>query len=186
MAVVWGTVQDHGGYIHVENRPGIGMSFELYFYVTREEFIQRKQPSTLQEYYGNGQQILVVDDIEDQREIARLMLEKMNYQVETAASGEEAVEFITNHKADVLVLDMIMDPGIDGLETYRRIAALHPGQKAIITSGFAETERVREAKSLGVGRYLRKPYTLENLAQAVKEELMRENQTKLTTLPVSE
>ena len=61
----------------------------------------------------------------------------------TAASGEEAVEYLRTHKADLIVLDMIMDPGIDGLETYRKILEISPAQKAIIVSGFSESERVK-------------------------------------------
>jgi two-component system cell cycle sensor histidine kinase/response regulator CckA len=70
-----------------------------------------------------------------------------------------------------LVLDMIMDPGIDGLETYKRILKLYPNQKAIIVSGFSETKRVKEAQTLGAGPYVRKPYLMENIAKAVREEL---------------
>jgi two-component system, cell cycle sensor histidine kinase and response regulator CckA len=70
-----------------------------------------------------------------------------------------------------LLLDMIMDPGMDGLDTYKKIIEIHPGLKAIISSGFAENERVREAESLGVSRYIRKPYTIETLGIAIKEEL---------------
>ena len=68
---------------------------------------------------------------------------------------------------------MIMDPGIDGLDTYRQILKLHPKQKAIIASGFSETERVREAQELGVGQFVRKPYTLDSLGKAVRSELDR-------------
>ena len=68
---------------------------------------------------------------------------------------------------------MIMGPGIDGLETYKRIFAIHPGQKAIIASGFSETDRVREAQKLGAKIYLKKPYLMEAIAKAVGTELMR-------------
>ncbi len=70
-----------------------------------------------------------------------------------------------------MILDMIMKPGIDGLETYKRIIKLHPNQKAIIASGYSETDRVKEAKRLGAGEYIKKPYTLEKIGIAVKEEL---------------
>ena len=63
---------------------------------------------------------------------------------------------------------MIMDPGIDGLETYARILAIHPHQKAIILSGYAETDRVREAQALGAGEFVRKPYVLEKIGLAVR------------------
>jgi len=68
---------------------------------------------------------------------------------------------------------MIMDPGIDGLETYKKILEIRPGQKAIIASGFSETDRVRDTLSLGAGQYIKKPYTLEKIGIAVRAELDR-------------
>ncbi|MEN6621008.1 MAG: response regulator, partial [Smithella sp.] len=73
---------------------------------------------------------------------------------------------------DLVILDMIMDPGIDGLETYRRIVEIKPRQKAIIVSGFSETKQVCEAQKLGAGAYVRKPYVIEKLGAAVREELL--------------
>jgi len=61
--------------------------------------------------------------------------------------------------------------GIDGLETYERIIEIHPGQKTIIASGFSESDRVRRAQGLGAGAYVKKPYTIEELGMAVKNEL---------------
>jgi len=75
------------------------------------------------------------------------------------------------NKADLLLLDMIMEPGIDGLETYKRILKLHPGQKALIASGFSETGKVREAQRLGAGAYIKKPYVLERIGLAIRAEL---------------
>ena len=66
---------------------------------------------------------------------------------------------------------MIMDPGMDGLDTYKKILELHPEQKAIIASGFSETGRVKEVQNLGAGAYIRKPLLLEKIGIAVKEEL---------------
>ena len=66
-----------------------------------------------------------------------------------------------------------MEPGIDGLDTYRQILERHPGQKAIIASGFSETDRVREAQDLGAGAYVKKPYLLEKIGVAVRQELDR-------------
>jgi len=73
----------------------------------------------------------------------------------------------------LLVLDMIMDPGMDGLDTYKDILKIHPGQKAIIASGFSETDRVKEVQRLGAGAYIKKPYTFEKIGLAVKTELER-------------
>ncbi|MDJ0855325.1 MAG: response regulator [Desulfobacterales bacterium] len=117
--------------------------------------------------------ILMVDDVADQRDIAGRMLGKLGYTVVTAASGEEAVAYLSTNKVDLVVLDMIMPPGIDGLETYRRIVTHHPGQKAVVASGFSENERVSALQELGAGEYLRKPYSLEKIGLAVRHELDR-------------
>lgn len=171
MAVVWGTVKDHKGYINVESSEGQGTTFTLYFPVTREEIVSDISVLHIEEYMGKGELILVVDDVEEQCEIASRILNKLGYSAISVLSGEEAVDYMKDNSADLLVLDMIMDPGIDGLETYKRILELHPGQKAIIASGFSETERVKEAQRLGAGKYIKKPYALEKIGLAVKEEL---------------
>jgi DNA-binding NtrC family response regulator len=174
MAVVWGTVQDHGGYIDVRSQIGRGTVFTLYFPLTREIPTAKSEPLPLQAYMGQGETILVVDDIATQREIAAGLLRKLNYNVATAASGEDAIAHLEDHPCDLIVLDMIMDPGMDGLDTYRRIIDRHPGQKAIIASGFSETKRVREAQELGAGVYVKKPYLLEKIGVAVRQELNRD------------
>jgi PAS domain S-box-containing protein len=173
MAVVWGTVKDHQGYIDLTSTEGKGTEINLYFPVTRKSISPQVEMTSIQDLMGNGESILVVDDIEEQRQIASEMLEKLNYTVTTVSSGEEAVEYIRNHTIDLLVLDMIMEPGIDGLETYRRVLKLRPGQKTIIASGYSETVRVKETQSLGAGAYIKKPYLLEKIGQAIKAELVR-------------
>jgi signal transduction histidine kinase/HAMP domain-containing protein len=173
MAVVWGTVQDHHGYINVKSCLGKGTAFELYFPVTRQEAKTRLAAVSPADYRGQGETVLVIDDVEDQRLIVSGLLERLNYRVSTVESGEAAAEYLKDHKIDIIVLDMIMDPGIDGLETYRRIVGMHPGQKCVIASGFAENERVQEAQRLGAGAYIRKPYTLEKIGLALRAELGR-------------
>ena len=117
---------------------------------------------------------MVVDDVAGQRELAARMLTKLNYNVATAASGEEAIEYLKTNKADLIVLDMIMDPGMDGLEAYKQMLEIKPNQKAIIVSGFSESERVHEAQVLGAGSYIKKPYVLEKIGLAVRNELARQ------------
>ena len=171
MAVVWGTVKDHKGYIDVQSTEGKGTTFTIYLPVTRKELCKKEDVLRMEEYIGKGESILVVDDIGEQREIALRILSKLNYSVTSVSSGEEAVDYLKNNSADLLVLDMIMDPGNDGLETYRKILEFNPNQKAIIVSGFSETNLVKEVQRLGAGKYIKKPYTLEKIGVAVKEEL---------------
>jgi CheY-like chemotaxis protein len=168
MAVVWGTVKDHSGFIDTHSREGIGTTFSLYFPVTREVPKAASAPWSLLDHQGKGQRILVVDDVAEQREIATAMLIKLGYRAEAVGSGEAAVDHVTHRPVDLLLLDMMMDPGIDGLETYKRILEIHPGQQAVIASGYTETARIREAQRLGPVGYLKKPYGLDKLAEAVK------------------
>ena len=170
MAVVWGTVKDHNGYIDVQSAEGKGTTFTLYFPVTRKSLEERSEIS-IKDYMGKGEAILVIDDVEGQRNIASGMLEELGYSVAMVSSGEEAVEYLKTNKADLLLLDMIMDPGMDGLDAYKKILEIHPEQKAIIASGFSETDRVKELQRLGAGAYIKKPFLLEKIGIAVKEEL---------------
>ena len=173
LAVVWGTVKDHTGYIDVHSEEGTGTTFKIYIPVTSEELQATQVQRSPEEYMGGGQSILVVDDVIEQRELATGILTKLGYEVEAVACGLDAVEFIRSKRVDLVVLDMIMDPGIDGLETYERILAVRPGQKAIIVSGFSETDRVKKARNLGAGAYVRKPYRMESIGMAIKNELSR-------------
>jgi CheY-like chemotaxis protein len=171
LSVVWGTVQDHHGYINVYSEEGTGSTFTLYFPVTKQDISPENVDIAVSEYMGNGESILIVDDVREQRELATDMLRRLNYNVSNVPSGEEAMAFLKENSVALIVLDMIMDPGMDGLDTYRRILETRPHQKAIIVSGFSETERVHTAQSLGVGAYLRKPYIIEKLGLAVRKEL---------------
>jgi DNA-binding NtrC family response regulator len=101
------------------------------------------------------------------------MLETLGYKPRSVSSGEEAVEYLKENTVNLILLDMIMDPGINGRETYERILKIHPNQKAIIVSGFAETDEVKETQRLGAGKYIKKPLTLEKLGLVVQEELRK-------------
>jgi PAS domain S-box-containing protein len=173
MAVVWGTVKDLKGYIDVQTEEGEGTTFRLYFPVTRKKAVPETASVSSDAYRGNGESILVVDDVETQREIASVILSHLGYRVRTLSSGEEAIQHLSNHPVDLVVLDMIMAPGMDGLETYKKILTVRPEQKAVVVSGFSQTERVKEAHRLGAGAYLRKPYTTEKLGMVVRQELDR-------------
>ncbi|MGA7640591.1 MAG: PAS domain S-box protein, partial [Syntrophobacteraceae bacterium] len=173
LAVIWGTVKDHLGYINVDSQEGKGTIFTLYFPVTREEISQEQVSISAAEYMGKGESILIVDDVKEQRELAGMMLKMLNYNVVSVSSGEEAVEYLKQNAVDLVILDMVMDPGMDGLDTYAKILEIHTHQRAIIVSGFSETKRVIRAQTLGAGTYVKKPYVLEELGLGVRKELDR-------------
>ena len=115
--------------------------------------------------------MLLVDDEEMITDVGEQLLEKLGYSVTTVASGEEAVDYLKDNAADLLILDMIMNPGIDGYETYKRIFTSYPNQKAIIVSGFSEAKRVKKAQQLGAGAYVKKPFLMERIGIAVRDKL---------------
>lgn len=182
MAVVWGTMQDHKGHIDVQSRENFGTTFTLYFPVTAKEKKEKRKTIPRDEYMGNKELVLIVDDEKRQRELATDILSKLNYSVTSVESGEKAVEYMHNNSPDLVILDMIMQPGIDGCETYKQIVNIHPGQNSIITSGFSESDRVREMQELGAGEYIKKPYTFEKIGLAVKKSLENSKQNQFTFL----
>lgn len=174
LTVVWGTVEDHNGAIDLDSQPGKGTTISVYLPICSDAGESKGDAGERpRELLGRGETVLVVDDLPAQREIACAMLQRMNYRPLAAESGEDALALLKEQAIDLLILDMIMDGGIDGLDTYREIIKMYPGQKAIVASGFSESDRVGEVQRLGAGHCLKKPYTLEELAEAVHEELRR-------------
>jgi len=172
LAVVWNTVHDHGGYVDVVSN-GKGAQFSLYFPVDKlglSKTVRHPSP-TIGQYRGNGETILVVDDQKSQREIASRLLRRLGYQPLTARSGEEAVEYIKRTPVDLVILDMMMDPGINGCGPYERILQHAPGQKAIITTGYSNAADIDRAMRLGISQVVKKPYSLHELAQALILEI---------------
>jgi len=170
LTVVWNTVQDHHGNIRVISSEK-GTRFEMFFPAIRKELPQREETNSLAEIKGQGQRILIVDDLANQRKIAGSILKNLGYQVFAVAEGMAAVAFVKENPVDLVILDMIMEPYISGLETYQRIKKINPDQKAIIASGHSESEDVLKAQKLGAGSFVKKPYTILDMGIAVKEEL---------------
>jgi PAS domain S-box-containing protein len=170
LAVVWNTMKDHGGIVNVMSDPQ-GTAFELFLPAVEEKASAMSETSDWRIFKGNGEHVLVIDDEPRQREIAEELLTSLNYQVTVMSSGEAAVTYLATHSADILVIDMIMDPGQNGRTTYEHILKIHPQQKALVASGFAEDEDVRATLALGASAFIGKPYTLEKIGAAIYKVL---------------
>ncbi|MDR3204983.1 MAG: response regulator, partial [Deltaproteobacteria bacterium] len=175
LAIVELVAKEHGG--------GVGLAsdvertaFRVYLPRAQEVRTGAGGGNDISEYNGCGQKVLVVDDVDIQRKLASKMLKSLGYEPVSVASGEEAVEFIKTHDVDLVILDMIMDPGINGRETYEAILSIKPGQKAIIASGMAENEEVEKAQALGASHFVSKPYSLQDIAGAVHKALFPERE----------
>jgi len=170
LAVVYGVVHDHQGRIDVRTAVAKGSRFSLWFPVCGE---RPEAPEDEERELKGTESVLLVDDQPEQRAVASRLLERCGYRVSTAENGRAAVERVRAHPVDILVLDMIMEEDFDGLDCWKEVVKIRPDQRAIIVSGYAETERVKEAQALGVGAFLRKPYTRDALARAIRRELSR-------------
>jgi len=171
MAVIWGTVKDHDGFIDIKSQEGKGTRITLFFPAFQEPISPSAQTPDLEKFQGNNETILVIDDDDVQREIAQNVLIKLGYTVFTVDSGREAVKFLQKNSVDLLVLDMIMDPEMDGLDTFRAITVMNPKQKIVIASGFSETDRVKELLAISGGQYIKKPYSISKIGRALKNSL---------------
>jgi len=172
LSVVHAVIKDHDGFIDLESVIGQGTSAYLYFPITRDAIVVDE----IESITGGSETVLVVDDDSVQREVTLKLLQKLGYKADTVECGEAAIEYLKKQPCDLLVLDMIIPDGIDGTETYKKTLEINPEQKAIIISGYSESERVVEARRLGVGAFLKKPLTLETIGRAVRKELDRKQQ----------
>ena len=171
LAVVWNCVEDHKGKIFVQSNDK-GTCFQIYFPASEDnnsELTRESKP--VESVSGNGEYILIVDDEPHLRNIGSQMLQAIGYRVESVSSGELAIEFMRNNSVDLIVLDMQMEPGINGCQTYKKILELHPEQKAIIVSGFSENNDVKATLKLGANGFIKKPYSMDRLGRAVRDAL---------------
>ncbi len=168
LSVVYGVVKDHRGYYDIFTKVGVGTEFVLYFPICLDAV--ETEDDDQHELRGT-ESILVVDDVAEQRDMASEILTMMGYSVTQAVHGHAALDYLKDHRVDLVILDMIMEKDFDGLDTYREIIKLHPNQKAIIVSGFSATDRVEELRKLGAGNYIKKPFTIDILGRAIREEL---------------
>ncbi len=171
LSVVYGIVKDHRGYYDIASEVGKGTNFMLYFPITTESIPEQKLSE--RNYCGN-ETILIVDDVAEQREIASALLGNLGYTVVTAEHGRAGVQYLREHEVDLVMLDMIMEPDFDGLDTYRAMIKIRPAQRAIVVSGYSVTERVNAVLALGAASNVRKPYTLETIGRAVRNALDRQ------------
>jgi signal transduction histidine kinase/ActR/RegA family two-component response regulator len=170
MTVVLETINDHNGHIDIQSEAGHGTEVTIYFPTAHHN----KAPDHKETPQRNGpknETILVVDDMVEQRTITVRMLERMGFDAMSVESGEAALELMAKRRFDLLILDMIMEPGIDGLETFRRCLTINPDQRAVIASGYSRTDQIKKVQQLGRCYYIKKPFLLNTLKQVVREAL---------------
>ena len=178
LTVILHTMRDHYGYIDIR-RGATGSIFELYFPVIAQQETLIKDVVSLDTMFGQGETILIVDDEKEQREIIGSVLTRLGYKTATIACGEKAIEYIKENPVDLILIDMVMSPGINGYQTLKEIRAINPRQKAVMTSGqLNHPDRVK-VEALGITHYLPKPVTLSLLARSLQEVMGRKTRNHL-------
>lgn len=167
LTIVKNVIREHHGHIDLKSDEQ-GTTFTVSIPLGYDPADKRRAIQADENLTGSGT-ILLVDDELLQRDLGFRVLSSLGYSVVTVPSGEEALEYLAHNRVEVLILDMMMAPGINGLETYRRAVENNPGQKALIVSGFAANKDINSALELGVSGFVPKPYSISQLGKAVKD-----------------
>ena len=172
LATVYGIVKQHNGEIELSSSPGKGCSFRIYLPVSQESPELASEHSLEQKSATTGAVILLVEDDDQVRELAKEILNQDAYQIITAVNGEEALELLKGSPVpvDLLLTDVIM-PGINGRELFARAAEIAPDLKAVYMSGYTDNIFSSENEKNQKTAYLQKPFTIKNLTEIVRRVL---------------
>lgn len=173
LPMVLGIVENHGGFVVVESKVGVGTTFRVHLPAAvneHERLVGRSGPAELPK--GHGELVLVVDDEPAIRRIVEVILSKNGYRTQVANDGREAVNLFRQRAGEFqLIVSDLMMPVQDGPTTIRMLRQINPALKAVAITGLGEEARIAEAKAAGAESFLKKPFTAEQLLTAVKELL---------------
>ena len=170
LSVVHGIVKRHGGGIRVENEPGKGTRFEVYFPAVKKPIMEEKEPAG--DMSGGSESILFVDDDAAIVNVNHKRLERLGYRVNSTRKPEEALKWFKADPEgfDLVITDMTM-PGITGDRLAQEILKIRPHMPIILCTGYSERISAKETAALGVRKYLEKPITAGEMASAIREVL---------------
>lgn len=169
LAVVYGVVKRHRGFIEVESAVGKGSVFEMYFPLSEEN----PQKNTGKKESGGavrGLKTLVIDDEEDVRVMMQAALARDGHAVHTCADGMEAIDYLEKNpcRVDLVILDMVM-PRLGGKDTFFAMRKLRPHVKTIVCSGYNQNDEVRLILDAGDAAFMSKPFDIAEFRRVVRE-----------------
>jgi PAS domain S-box-containing protein len=171
LSMVHGIVSQHGGHIRCYSEPDAGTSFKIYFPVSStelllDEFETREMPA-----FGT-ETILLIDDDDRVREMAREMIQEHGYKVLMARSGEDALEIYAGDKDDIslVILDLIM-PGMGGKKCLKELLRIDPNVRVLIASGYSSDGLAKDEKRSEAKGFVNKPYDAKAILSAIRKVL---------------
>jgi nitrogen-specific signal transduction histidine kinase/CheY-like chemotaxis protein len=172
LATVYGIVKQHDGWVEVDSEPDKGTTFDVFFPADEEKAVSgKKDTADTAPVVGGTETILIVEDEETLREMARDILKDCGYRILEAATGRQALE-VWNQSAkeiDLLLTDMVMPEGMSGVDLAEWLLADRPDLRIIFTSGYSSTEIGEELLMRSHARFLQKPYSHLALARMVRD-----------------
>jgi two-component system cell cycle sensor histidine kinase/response regulator CckA len=175
MSMVYGTVNNHQGYIDVESALGKGTAFKIYLPAATNEELETMEKEDREEFIAKGNEtILVVDDEEIIRTMLKDMLESLGYTVIAAAGGREAIDLYRKQGdiIDLVIVDMLM-PDLNGEETYLQLKELCPEIKVILASGYFHDGMAKDILKEGISDFVHKPFTVAELSGKIRYVLIK-------------
>ncbi len=171
LATVYGMVQQNGGRVEVDSTPGMGSRFRIMFPEVREK-AQPERASTVPEFQGQGETVLLVEDEVAVRDLARRFLGKLGYRVLEAGSGAEALAVARGHEGPIhLMLTDVVMPGMSGRALAGQLKVLRPETKTLFTSGYTEDAIAHHGVLEDGLAFLGKPYNLKALGAKLRQVL---------------
>lgn len=178
LAMVYGIVKNHHGYIGVTSSLGCGTTMRVYLPDAPCVIPKTRSAQTTEPSHGTGH-ILVVDDEKDVAEAAQAILEFLGYQVTVVLNGKEAVKICQDLTVpvDVVLLDMVMTE-MSGAACFGALRAIRPDLKVILCTGYDRNHAVQDLFNQGVVGFIQKPYDVDELAQVCQGVLKHEHQVE--------
>jgi len=167
LSMVFGIVKNHGGCVDVRSEVGAGTMFRVYLPESPDGAPKEKGAIDRTLHRGSGK-ILLVDDQEPVREVAKEMLETLGYEVITASDGLEGVSRYRDlwREIDLVILDMVM-PNMSGGDCFRRMKEISPNARVVLSSGYSMDGSIQDVMNEGILAFIQKPYRLEELSRVV-------------------
>jgi PAS domain S-box-containing protein len=168
LAMVYGIIKNHGGYIDVESEPGKGTAFLIHLPISSKPFENTARPTSRLPKFGR-ETILVAEDEDMMRDLIVEMLDSGGYQVISVDNGRKALDVYRERarEIDLVILDMIM-PDLGGQEAFRQLKEINPGVKVLFSSGYSQDSQAQQIMSEGVLGFIQKPYAINELLDKIR------------------